>query len=216
MQNGWKALSRHIVVRGGGVQHEVVCSGGPAGCNSMAGTGPATAPAVRWMFEQRLAGHSAARITRALNDAGVPCPSAAEPAPHGCGVETADCCGDSGQPPVHRAAGVEPAAHRLRLGRPGQPRPPGRRCQDRVFLAGQRELHPARARHRLPCPPPGLPAEAGLAGRRWCLSFVMLPARRATILDHLCFTSRRFSGRKALPEAMPRCQCTSGPRPVQT
>jgi site-specific DNA recombinase len=32
----------------------------------------ATAPVVRWMFAQRLAGHSAARITRALNDAGVP------------------------------------------------------------------------------------------------------------------------------------------------
>jgi site-specific DNA recombinase len=41
---------------------------------------PATAPVVRWMFAQRLAGHSAARITRALNDAGIPCPSATDPA----------------------------------------------------------------------------------------------------------------------------------------
>jgi site-specific DNA recombinase len=41
---------------------------------------PATAPVVAWMFAQRLAGYSAARITRALNDAGIPCPSAAEPA----------------------------------------------------------------------------------------------------------------------------------------
>jgi len=41
---------------------------------------PATAPVVTWMFSQRLAGHSSARITRALNDAGVPCPSAADPA----------------------------------------------------------------------------------------------------------------------------------------
>jgi site-specific DNA recombinase len=41
---------------------------------------PATAPVVRWMFAQRLAGHSAARITRALNDGGIPCPSAADPA----------------------------------------------------------------------------------------------------------------------------------------
>ena len=40
---------------------------------------PVTAPVVSWMFAQRLAGHSAARITRALNDAGVPCPSAADP-----------------------------------------------------------------------------------------------------------------------------------------
>jgi len=31
---------------------------------------PVTAPVVSWMFGQRLAGHSAARITRALNDAG--------------------------------------------------------------------------------------------------------------------------------------------------
>src|SRR5271170_3681755 len=40
---------------------------------------PATAPTVRWIFAQRLAGHSAARIARALNEAGVPCPSAADP-----------------------------------------------------------------------------------------------------------------------------------------
>src|SRR5689334_18691335 len=40
---------------------------------------PATASVVRWMFAQRLAGHSVARITRALNDAGIPCPSAADP-----------------------------------------------------------------------------------------------------------------------------------------
>jgi hypothetical protein len=39
------------------------------------------------MIGQRLAGHSAARITRALNDAGVPCPSAADPGrnPHRAG-----------------------------------------------------------------------------------------------------------------------------------
>ena len=47
-----------------------------------------TAPVVRWMFARRLAGHSAARITRALNDAGVPCPSAADPGrnPHRTGA----------------------------------------------------------------------------------------------------------------------------------
>src|SRR5262249_39433674 len=38
-----------------------------------------TAPVVRWMFAQRLAGHSLARITRALNDAQIPCPSASDP-----------------------------------------------------------------------------------------------------------------------------------------
>jgi hypothetical protein len=49
---------------------------------------PGTAPVVTWMFAQRLAGHSAARITPALNDAGVPCPSAADPArnPHRTGA----------------------------------------------------------------------------------------------------------------------------------
>jgi site-specific DNA recombinase len=49
---------------------------------------PATAPVVAWMFAQRLAGHSAARITRALNDAGIPCPSAADPKrnPHRTGA----------------------------------------------------------------------------------------------------------------------------------
>jgi site-specific DNA recombinase len=49
---------------------------------------PVTAPVVSWMFSQRLAGHSAARITRALNDAGVPCPSAADPGrnPHRAGA----------------------------------------------------------------------------------------------------------------------------------
>jgi site-specific DNA recombinase len=49
---------------------------------------PVTAPVVTWMFAQRLAGHSAARITRALNDAGMPCPSAADPGrnPHRTGA----------------------------------------------------------------------------------------------------------------------------------
>jgi len=40
---------------------------------------PQTAPVVQWIFAQRLAGHSMARITRALNEAGIPCPSAADP-----------------------------------------------------------------------------------------------------------------------------------------
>ncbi|GAA0682372.1 hypothetical protein GCM10010193_40150 [Kitasatospora atroaurantiaca] len=42
-------------------------------------TDPHTAPVVRWIFAQRLEGHSVARVTRALNDAGIPCPSAADP-----------------------------------------------------------------------------------------------------------------------------------------
>jgi site-specific DNA recombinase len=45
---------------------------------------PETAHVVRWVFAQRLAGHSVARIARALNEAGIPCPSAADPSrnPH--------------------------------------------------------------------------------------------------------------------------------------
>ncbi|MCX5562017.1 recombinase family protein [Streptomyces sp. NBC_00038] len=40
---------------------------------------PACGPIVSWIFTQRLARHSVARITRALNDAAIPCPSAADP-----------------------------------------------------------------------------------------------------------------------------------------
>ena len=49
---------------------------------------PVTAQLVKWMFAQRIAGHSIARITRALNDAGIPCPSAAGPKrnPHRSGA----------------------------------------------------------------------------------------------------------------------------------
>ena len=48
---------------------------------------PVTAPVVRWMFAQRRAGHSLARITWALNDAQIPCPSASDPTrnPHRSG-----------------------------------------------------------------------------------------------------------------------------------
>ena len=93
---------------------------------------PHTAPVVTWMFAQRLAGHSVARITRALNDAGIPCPSAADPeaqpAPQRDGVDAEHGRGHPGQPAVYRAAGVEPPAHRPRPGRPGEHRagpPPG-------------------------------------------------------------------------------------------
>jgi site-specific DNA recombinase len=49
---------------------------------------PGTAHVVSWMFAQRLAGHSVARIAQALNEAGIPCPSAADPErnPHRTGA----------------------------------------------------------------------------------------------------------------------------------
>src|SRR5215211_759344 len=40
---------------------------------------PATAPHVRWIFAQRLAGHSVAGIARSLNERAVPCPSGVDP-----------------------------------------------------------------------------------------------------------------------------------------
>jgi site-specific DNA recombinase len=40
---------------------------------------PATAPHVRWIFAQRLAGHSVAGIARTLNEHAVPCPSGMDP-----------------------------------------------------------------------------------------------------------------------------------------
>jgi len=48
---------------------------------------PETAHVVRWIFAQ-FAGHSVARIARALNNAGVPCPSATDPGrnPHFTGT----------------------------------------------------------------------------------------------------------------------------------
>jgi site-specific DNA recombinase len=77
---------------------------------------PATAPVVVWMFSQRLAGHSVARITRALNDTGIPCPSAADPVrnPHRTGTAWTlrTVTAILANPAVHRAAGLEPAAHR--------------------------------------------------------------------------------------------------------
>ena len=50
---------------------------------------PGTAHVVQWIFAQRLAGHSVARITRALNDAGILCPSGADPGrnPHRTGAK---------------------------------------------------------------------------------------------------------------------------------
>ena len=67
---------------------------------------PSTAPVVAWMFAQRLSGRSAARITRALNDAGIPCPlrsSERTASPHG-GPQGAGhirgCDGVTGKPGI--------------------------------------------------------------------------------------------------------------------
>jgi len=51
-------------------------------------TDPNAGPIIGWIFESRLVGHSIARITRALNDVGITCPSAADRAsnPHRSGA----------------------------------------------------------------------------------------------------------------------------------
>ncbi|MGW2940015.1 recombinase family protein [Streptomyces sp. NPDC001156] len=50
---------------------------------------PCTGPIVTWIFHQRLAGRSTARLARALNDAAIPNPSATDPArnPHRTGTQ---------------------------------------------------------------------------------------------------------------------------------
>ena len=102
---------------------------------------PETAHVVRWIFAQRLAGHSVARIARALNEAGVPCPSAAdpgpEPAPRRDSVDARHGHHDPVQPAIHRASGVEPAAHRQRPRRSGGCQPG---AQERAAVEPARRL----------------------------------------------------------------------------
>jgi hypothetical protein len=79
--------------------------------------GPATAAVVTWMFAQRLAGHSAARITRALNEAGMPARQrrkrdGTRTGPGG--VDAADGGGNPGQP-TQRLSEKRWAAARSRL-----------------------------------------------------------------------------------------------------
>src|SRR6266567_7398615 len=78
---------------------------------------PQTAPTVAWMFAQRLAGHSMARITRALDDAAIPCPSAADPgrtrtaaATRGRCTPSARSCATPATPAVRCGTASEPTA----------------------------------------------------------------------------------------------------------
>jgi pimeloyl-ACP methyl ester carboxylesterase len=86
----------------------------------------------------------------------------AQPASQRPGVDAAHGPRDPGQSPLHRAAGMEPPAHRHRPGRPGQHRaraPPGRAVEP---ARGLGHLHPPRASghhqrgrlHRRPGPVP--------------------------------------------------------------
>jgi len=122
---------------------------------------PVTAPVVQWMFTQRLARHSLARITRALNDAQVPCPSAADPArnPHrsGSAWTLTTVAAILANPPLHREAGMEPPAHRSRPDRPGQ--------HDAGSSSGA-AVEPARRLGHLPPPGPSCAGQRGGLHRR--------------------------------------------------
>jgi site-specific DNA recombinase len=88
---------------------------------------PGTAPVVSWIFAQRLAGHSVGADHRGAERGGHPVPVGGrpgpQPAPRGRGVDAGHGDHHSFQFAVHRPSGVEPAAHRLRAGRPCQHQP---------------------------------------------------------------------------------------------
>lgn len=70
---------------------------------------PVTAPHVRWIFAERLAGRSIAGIARRLNTGcGQPFGRrpTAQPAPVGTGVDSTDRGRDPEQPPLHRSRGL--------------------------------------------------------------------------------------------------------------
>jgi len=69
---------------------------------------PVTAPVVRWIFEQRLAGYSVGWITRQLNEHGVPCPSAAWRST----ASSSSTAGRRGWPGSTTAAGDVPGKHK--------------------------------------------------------------------------------------------------------
>lgn len=99
-----------------------------------------------------------ARITRALNNAEIPCPSAADPGEtptHTNRLGAHDHAGHLGGSAPHRAAGVEPAAHRSRVDRSGQYRARHRQVQRWNLPDGGAphspltRLAPAGGQHRL-------------------------------------------------------------------
>jgi site-specific DNA recombinase len=81
---------------------------------------PRTAGHVVWIFAERRAGCSVAGIARALNDAGVPCPSSMDAGRnshrHEWRLDRHQRRGDPGQPPVYRPPGLKPPTHPPRTG----------------------------------------------------------------------------------------------------
>jgi hypothetical protein len=109
---------------------------------------PQTGPVVRWIFAQRLEGRGVARIARALNEAEIPCPSAADTArnPHRSGRAwtTATVAAILANP---RPPGLEPPARQPGPDRPRQhgPGPPRRPALEpsRGWIISRRPAHPA-------------------------------------------------------------------------
>ncbi len=93
-----------------------------------------------------------ARIARALNDAAIPCPSAADPGrnPHRSGnartLHTVRAI--LGNPRYTRPSGLEPAAHRQRPGRPGEHRAGAPASAEVEPARGLGHLRPPPSRHR--------------------------------------------------------------------
>ena len=80
---------------------------------------PETAHMVRWIFAQRLAGHSVARDRAGTERGGRADGPGPQPAPDRNGMDARHGHHDPGQPTVRQPSGLEPAAHRQGPGRPG-------------------------------------------------------------------------------------------------
>jgi hypothetical protein len=109
-----------------------------------------TAPQVRWIFAQRLAGWSVASIARGLNERAVPCPSQADQArnPHrDCGVWTINTVASILANPRYTGRQVwnrqrtDPAA---RPGRAGRRRAPQRRNPIQQWAISKAPAHTRR------------------------------------------------------------------------
>lgn len=137
-----------------------------------------TASWVRWMFAQRLAGHSVAGIARALNDEGVPCPSQVDRQRNGHrsgeGWSLRTVAAILGNPrytgrQVWNRQGVDHDARRAGV---GHGRPVHRWNPMQEWVISKRVAHPALSVRRTSSPSrrfvrPGRPGTAACAATCW-------------------------------------------------